>query len=387
MSRRYNLTAKFCEKAREPGRYGDGRGGHGLSLLVTRNAGGGIRKYWTQRLRIHGKVRDLGLGPYWALTLAEAREKALANRKVAWNGDDPRASATAIPTFEAAAEKVIALHEPNWRDGAKSAAQWRASLRDYVFPAIGKMPVDKIGPQDVLACILPDWNDKRETMRRVKQRIATIMQWSVAQNYRNDDPVAAIAAALPKNGVKRKNHAALPWQDVGAALAALRESDAWIGTRLAFEFIVLTAARSGEVRGMTWAEVDLEAATWTVPADRMKAGREHRVPLSERTLEVLDQARALGDCGLVFPSSTGRPMSDSTLSKLLRETGVKAVPHGFRSSFRMWASDTGQDRELAEMALAHTVKGVEGAYQRSDILERRRALMAEWAGVVRPESA
>ena len=382
MNRPYRLTAKFCETRKEPGRYGDGRGGHGLSLLVTKSAKGIVSKFWTQRLRIHGKPRELGLGPCWAMSLAEAREKALENHKAAWRGEDPRAKATAIPTFEEAAEKVIALHEPNWRDGAKSAAQWRASLRDYAFPTLGKMPVDKIGPQDVLACLNPIWHTKRETARRVRQRVGAIMQWAVANDYRNDDPVAAIAAALPKSTAKRKNHAALPWQKVSAALAAVRDSNAWLGTKLAFEFIVLTAARSGEVRGMTWAEIDLEAATWTIPGDRMKAGKNHRVPLSERALEVLERARALGDGGLVFPGSRGREMSDNTLSKLLRENGIKAVPHGFRSSFRMWASDTGQDRELSEMALAHTVQGVEGAYQRSDILERRRKLMAEWARVV-----
>ena len=373
------LSAALVAKVKEPGRYGDGRGGYGLSLLVKPRANGGLRKVWCQRLRINGKLVDLGLGAYPIVTLAEARAAALANRRATFKGIDPRA--TGIPTFEEAAERVIRLHEPNWRNGAKSADQWRASLRDYALPRIGKMPLDKIMPQDVLACLTPIWNDKRETARRVRQRIQAVMRWAVAQNYRADDPVAAISAALPKNGGKKQHFTALPWQAVGDALNTIAASDAYPTTALAMRFVALTAARSGEARLARWTEIDGD--TWTIPGERMKAGREHRVPLSEAALAVLEEAKEYADStGLIFPSAAGKAMSDSTLSKLCRETGIGCVPHGFRSSFRQWAADTGKSRELAEMALAHTVRGVEGAYQRSDILERRRELMDAWAAQV-----
>ncbi len=375
------LSAKFVERVSRPGRYGDGHGGHGLSLLVKPSrTGQGVVKSWAQRLRIHGKPRDMGLGPYPVVTLAEARAAALKNRRMAFQGIDPRTGG--IPTFAEAAERVIDLHEPTWRNGSKSAAQWRASLRDYAFPIIGEKRVSEVGPQDIMACLLPNWNDKRETMRRVKQRIQAVMKWSVAEGHRLDDPVAAISAALPKNGVKREGMKALHHSKVGTALATIRASEATPVSKLALEFAVLTASRSGEVRLAEWSEIDLDAAIWTIPADRMKAGREHRVPLTARVIEILKEARAYGDGGFVFPSVTGKPMSDSTLSKLLRENGIKAVPHGFRTSFRTWCADTGKDRDIAEMALAHTVKGVEGAYQRSDMIDRRRELMAAWQSYV-----
>ena len=238
-----------------------------------------------------------------------------------------------------------------------------------------------------MAVLLPIWNEKRETARRVRQRIGTIMKWAVAQGYRHDNPAGdAIGAALPKSNGIQKHFRALPHADVAAALATVRASGAAVTTRLAFDFLVLTAARSGEVRRATWAEVDLDAAVWTVPAERMKAQREHRVPLCARAVEILNEARGYADgFGLLFPSVTGRVISDNTLSKLLREQGVAAVPHGFRSSFRDWCSDTGQPREVAEAALAHVVRGVEGAYARSDLFDRRRALMDAWAAYVGTE--
>ena len=371
------LTALFVKNVSEPGKYYDE---HGLLLRVTAS------KQWIQRLTVHGKRRDIGLGSVTYVTLAKARKTAFENKKLARAGGDPVAlrQRKAVPTFAEAAETVIALHEPNWRNSSRSAGQWRASLRDYAYPAIGAKPVSEIGPQDVMGVLLPHWNDKRETMRRVKQRIQAVMRWAVAQGFRTDDPVAAIAAALPKNGATRTNFRALPHGEVAEAIAGVRASQAAITSKLAFEFLVLTAARSGEVRLATWAEIDMATATWTIPAERMKAGKEHRVPLSGRAIAVLHEAAEIADgSGLVFPSVRGRAMSDSTLSKLLREIDVKAVPHGFRSSFRDWAGDNGWPREVAEMALAHVVVGVEEAYARSDLLDRRRELMDAWAGFLR----
>lgn len=319
------------------------------------------------------------------MSLAEARQKAFDFRKLARAGGDPRALRPGVPTFAEAIEKVIAIHRASWRSGGGSEAQWRSSLRDYAMPRLGRKYVDEITTADVLGCLVPIWSAKSETARRVRQRIGAVMQWAVAKGYREDNPAAdAIAAALPKNGGKRNHFRAIPHHEVAAALATVGSSGAWPGTKLAFEFLVLTAARSGEIRKARWEEIDFEAATWTVPADRMKAGRRHRVPLSPQALVVLRKSRELDNgTGLVFPSPTGRMLWPVTLTKLLRESGVQALPHGFRTSFRTWCGDAGVDREVAERALAHTVRDkVEAAYNRGTLFERRRRVMQAWADYV-----
>jgi len=250
------------------------------------------------------------------------------------------------------------------------------------MPRLGQKGVDEITTSDVMAVLLPIWTSKAETARRVRQRIGTVMKWAVAKGYRPDNPAGgAIGAALPKNSGTRKHFRALPHSEVGPALDTVRASSAWVISKLAFEFLVLTAARSGEVRGARWEEMDFESATWTVPAERMKAARKHRIPISARALEVLRRAEELSDgTGLVFPSPTGRILSPSTLSKLLRELGVQAVPHGFRTSFRIWCGDTGVAREVAEAALAHVIRDkVEAAYARGTLFARRRKVMEDWA--------
>ena len=373
-SRLQSLTATGVKHA-GPGKHYDA---HGLFLLVEPS---GARR-WVQRLVIRGRRRDLGLGAYPLVTLAEARELAFANRKLARAGGDPLAlRKSTVPTFAEAVESVIKVHEPTWKDGARSAEIWRSSLGAYAMPRLGRLPVSDVTTADVMAVLLPIWNEKRETARRVRQRIGAVMKWAVAQGFRQDNPAGdAIGAALPKSNGVQKHYRALHHADVAGALVKVRASGAAVTTRLAFEFLVLTAARSGEVRRATWDEIDMGAALWTVPAERMKTLRQHRVPLSGRAVEVLEAARDYADgSGLIFPSVTGRPMSDMTLSKLVKEQGIAAVPHGFRSSFRDWCSDTGQPREVAEAALAHVVRGVEGAYARSDLLDRRRVLMNAWA--------
>ena len=386
MKRPKRLSATFVNTVNVPGRYGDGRGGHGLSLLVKKASTGGFAKSWAQRIRLDGKAANVGLGAYPVVTLARARQRALANARIVSEGRDPRDRASRAPTFDQAVEEVIGIHAENWKDGGKSAAQWRASLRDYAGPKIGAKRVDRISTADVMEVLLPIWSTKRETARRVRQRIGAVMKWAVAQSYREDNPAGdAISAALPKNSVRRQHQKALPHAQVAAALQRVRASKAHRATALAFEFLVLTACRSGEVRGARWDEVDDAAATWTVPPARMKAKLEHRVPLSDRAAAVLAEARETADkSGLVFPSPTGRVLSDSTLSKLLRELGVGAVPHGFRSSFRDWAAErTDVPREVCELALAHVNSDrVEAAYRRSDLFERRRELMTDWADYV-----
>ena len=389
MKRPARLSASFVRAISIPGRYGDGRGGFGLSLLVkdSLSVPGRQSKTWSQRLRIDGKPINIGLGSYPLIQLAEARDMALENARAVRQGHDPRsASKRAVPTLAQALDAVIDLHSANWRDRGRSEKQWRASMETYVLPRLGHRPVDAISTADVLAVLLPIWNEKRETARRVRQRISATMKWAIAQGHRQNDPAGdAIAEALPKNSIGKVRHKALPHDNVAAAVATIRATRAHPATRLALEFLVLTAARSGEVRGARWDEIDLDSATWTIPADRMKAGKEHRVPLSDQAVAVLARAREYTNgSGLVFPGPLGREVTSTAYSKLLHENDVGCVPHGFRSSFRDWCSETGQPRELAEHALAHVVKGVEGAYQRSDLFNRRRALMAAWADHVMP---
>ncbi len=383
MERPYRLSARFVTTIEQPGRYGDGRGSGGLSLLVKHTARGHLAKSWAQRISIDSRQRNLGLGSWPHVSLAEAREKCALNLAARRRGELVTGRKRTVPTFEEAVEKVIAMHRAGWKDGSKSEKDWRATLRDYAVPKLGGRPVNRINTADVMAVLLPIWNEKRVTARRVRQRISTVMRWAVAQGYREDNPAGeAIGAALPKNGVRPQHLAALPYAEVAGALAQVRGSGAYRATVLAFEFLVLTACRSGEVRGARWKEMDLAGREWRIPAKRMKTGREHRVPLSEGALAVLPEAQALADgSGVVFPSARGRPLSGFAIVKLVRDLGIGAVPHGFRSSFRDWAAEcTDAPREVCELALAHVNSDrVEAAYRRTDLFERRRTLMEQWA--------
>ena len=385
MTRRpYRLSARFVATVREPGRYGDGRGSGGLSLLVRRTTGGDLTKSWAQRIIVDGRARNLGLGTWPHVSLAEAREKCVLNRVARRRGDLVLAGRKrTVPTFAEAVKRVIAIHAAGWRDGGRSERQWRASLRDYAMWRLGEMPVNRIGTADVMAVLLPIWAGKRETARRVRQRISAVMRWAVAQGYREDNPAGdAIGAALPKTGGRTRHQPALPYPEVRGAMERVRASRAYPTTVLAFEFLVLTACRSGEVRGARWDEMDLDAGEWRIPAERMKANREHRVPLSTGALAVLREARSVENgSDLVFPSVRGRRLSDATISKMVRELGIGAVPHGFRSSFRDWAAECSDaPREVCELALAHVNSDrVEAAYRRTDLFERRRELMEKWA--------
>ena len=380
------LSATFVRNVNLPGRYGDGRGGLGLGLLVRPALRGGLNKSWTQSVRIDGRPTSLGLGRYPVVTLAMARERALDNVRTIAQGRDPRRSTKAVPTFAQALETVIAIHAPGWKDRAGSVRQWRSSLASYALPRIGAKSVDAVTAADVMDVLLPIWSTKRVTASRVRQRIGAVMKWAIAQGLRDDNPAGeAIAAALPKTAAVQRHQRALPHAEVRAALDRIRSCDTYRGVRLAFEFLVLTAARSGEVRNARWDEIDRDGAVWTVPAERMKNGREHRVPLSDRALEVLDEALELpAAADLLFPSPTGRVLPQKTLSEFMRALQVDAVPHGFRSSFRDWAAEcTDAPREVCELALAH-VNGdrVEAAYRRTDLFDRRRVLMADWAAYV-----
>ena len=377
------LSAAFVRTSK-PGYYCDG---NGLYLRVDRS---GARR-WEQRLRIQGRNRTLGLGGCQLVSLAEAREKAFMNRKIARSGGDPRTErhkVRDIPTFAEAAARVLEQKRPGWRSG-KHPEDWISSLRAYAFPELGHRSVGEITTADILAVLTPIWHGKHVTARRVRQRIGAVMKWAVAMGLRPDNPAGDVLdQALGRHRVVVQHMRALPHSEVAGAIEAVRTSAAALVTRLAFEFMVLTACRSGEVRLAGWDEIDLEAGEWTIPGERMKAQRPHRVPLSGRAVEILGEARTLGGGGgLVFPSSEGRPLSGSTLSTLLRGLRTAAVPHGFRSSFRDWCGECSTaPREVAEAALAHVVRDkVEAAYARSDLFERRRVLMDDWAAYLAGE--
>ena len=377
------LSAQFVKNA-PPGFYCDG---NGLNLRVDPS---GARR-WIQRLVIQGKSRTLGLGGYPLVSLVEAREKAFANRKLARGGGDPLAEkreARDVPTFEEAAELVIEQKRAGWSN-PKHAKDWPTSLRTYAFPRIGARLVSQVTTADVLEVLTPIWHDKPTTARRVRQRIGAVMKWAVALGLRPDNPAGeALGQVLGRQRAVVQHMPALPYGDVANAITAVRASSASVAVKLAFEFLVVAACRSGEVRLARWDEFDLEDREWTIPAERMKAKRTHRVPLSGRALEILDEARALSDGDdLVFPSPTGKPLSDGALSNPLRALGIAAVPHGFRSSFRDWAGECTAPRAVMEAARAHVVGGVEGAYARSDLFERRRTLMDQWAAYLSTEGA
>ena len=377
------LTASFVRAVKRPGRYGDGRGGHGLSLLVKPTKSGRLSKTWSQRLRIDGKPVNVGLGPYPVVMLSDARRAALENRRMAYHGKDPRKGKT--PTFAEATQQVIRLRRATWRQGGKSEEQWKSSLETYVNPTIGKMRVDRITTAHVLAVLTPIWNTKRVTAQRLRGRISYVMKWCIGRGYRIENPAGkAITAVLPHDTGEKRHFAALPHQEVAAAIAKVRASKTWPGITLAFQFQVLTAARAAESRKATWDEIDWTRRLWTVAAEHMKAGRRHRVPLARQALGVLREARDLPPgANLLFPSPRGGPMGRNAPATLARRLELGCVPHGFRSSFRDWAAETGVMREVAEAALAHIVLDpVEAAYRRTDFFKQRRSVMQRWADYV-----
>ena len=286
-----------------------------------------------------------------------------------------------MPTFAEAAVTVIEQKKAGWRS-ARQASDWLNRLERYAFPRIGSRPVSEVNSADVLAVLTPIWHAQAPTAKALRQRIAAVMEWSVAMEHRANNPSDRIGPVLGPQRNLVQHRRALPHGDVAAAIASVRASKAARAVKLAFEFLVLTAARSGEVRGARWDEMDTKAHVWTVPPTRMKMTREHRVPLCRRALDLLGAARSLGDGNpLVFPNRLGNRIKSTFLSDLLRNLDIAAVPHGFRSSFRDWAAEeTDRQREVLEAALAHVVRNpVEAAYARSDLFARRRVLLDDWA--------
>ena len=371
------LSAAFIRSA-PPGRHADG---NGLYLFVQPS---GTRS-WIQRLLVRGRRRELGLGSVALVPLAEAREKALANRKLAREGGDPLAEkrrSQGIPTFAEAAMRVLEQKRNGWRN-PKHSREWLSSLSRFAFPRIGKMPVSEVTSADVLEILTPLWHRKVATAKRVRQRLRAVLEWAVAMEYRHDNPCDRIGPVLGAQQDVTEHMQAVPHREAGAVIRRVRASAALPGVKLALEFLVLTAARWGEVRWAEWKEIDRDGRVWTVPARRAKTNRRHRMPLCGRALEILKAAYALEEGAglLVFTHGGGKPLHDSMLRRLFRKLGIAAVPHGFRSTFRDWAGEeTDHPREVIEAALAHVVRNrVEAAYARSDLFERRRVLMDDWA--------
>ncbi|KEO87813.1 integrase [Erythrobacter sp. JL475] len=385
------LTAQSVKHAK-PGRHADGGG---LYLLVKES---GARS-WVYRFMLKGKSRDIGLGPAGpgGISLADARDLATALRLKVKAGIDPleerqraeaeakaaeQAAKVAGVTFKAMAETHIAANKESWRN-AKHRQQWENTLKTYAYPVIGNLPVAAVDTPHVLQILEPIWKEKAETASRLRGRIETVLDSAKARGYRQGENPARwrghLAQILPaRTKLSRGHHKAMPYDAIPAFLEQLQAREAVAA--LALEFVILTAARTGEVIGADWSEVDLAKAIWIVPAERMKAGKEHRVPLSLRAVEILEQTKQLGGKHL-FPGAQRAKLSGMAMAMLLRRMKQNVTVHGFRSAFRDWAAEcTGYSHEVAEMALAHTIgNAVERAYRRGDLFEKRRRLMDDWA--------
>ena len=374
------LSATFASKVNAPGRYGDGIGSHGLALNVKKSASGRISKSWVQRLIIYSRPTYLGLGSFPAVTLAEARDAALDNVRTLNKGLDPRVKVSAAPSLEVAVESNIKLSRKGWKEGSRTERNMRGILRRNVPPALWKKPVNEITTYDILS-FLPELTiEKPESARKLRQYLSQTFQWAVAHNMRPDDPTdQRIDKALAKP-VASQHHRTIGYPFVYQVLEGLRSSNALLATKLGLEFLIWTAARSGEVRLARWDEIRAAGLLWQVPKERMKSEREHKVPLGPKAMAVIYQARQLLDgSGLIFPGPKGKPLSDATFSKLLSDLGADCVPHGFRATFRNWAHSKGEDDILAEQALAHQVgTRTERAYRTDDALRRRAAMMVRW---------
>ncbi len=386
----HRLSPRRIETERKRGRFADGGG---LYLQVGEKG----TKSWLFRFMLDGKARQMGLGAVHTISLPEAREAALKCRKLLHEGMDPiearkealisqQLQTASAMTFKECAEAYIKSHSAGWRN-AKHTAQWTSTLKTYVFPVFGSLPVQAVDTALVMKALDPIWQVKTETASRVRGRIEAILDWAKARNYREGENPARwkghLDNLLPaRSKVKKvKHHAALPYDEIGAFMNQLSERESVSARGL--EFQILTAARTGEVMGANWAEIDIDKALWTIPAERTKTDVEHRVPLSTSEIALLEHMREISSSEFVFPGAkAGKPLSSMAFLQLLKRMGRgDLTAHGFRSTFRDWAAErTAFPREVAEMALAHTIGDkVEAAYRRGDLFEKRRKMMDAWA--------
>lgn len=390
------LTAAFVRAVREPGKYHDGKG-TGLFLLVKPSGS----RSWVQRIMVRGVRRELGLGSPPVVLLAEAREAALDNKRCAYAGGDPRAErrkARATPTFEEAARKTHVELAPTWKN-PKDRAAFLNTLAKYIFPRIGRTPISDVTSADIRQTILAAREKVPGVAHKLTYRVSFVFRWAIAEGHCTMNPATAQALALPRVERTPSHRKALLYSEVANCIDVVMASGAGETTKLALEFLILTATRSGETRQARWQDFEFHGgdsaaraigATWTIPAHIAKSKRPFRVPISKRALEILRRAEALSDGSvLVFPGAKrGRPLSDMTLSKLVKKLGFNADVHGFRTSFRTWAQEqTNFAWEVAEAAMQHKVgTAVEQAYARSDVFEKRRMMMDGWSRYLR-ESA
>ena len=422
---RQRLTCGFIKAVNRSGRYGDGgRGSFGLSLLVKRARSGGLIKNWQQRYRKEGQYTSRGLGVYPDVSLEQARALAVhfvmkdrpvtvrllygaTDEQVAERMAPRRHELVASTTLPAATARVavnlenhptsfrrvfaeaLEFRSRGFKPGSKTAAQAKSLFEAYIPRALADRPIAEVAPADLIACLQSVWFSSPSTAQKLLQHLGGTFRHALANDLIDVDPLVKAKLGLGKLKQRVQNFRALSHAEVGAALAKVRSSDAYPSTKLCLTFLTLTATRSGEARLAEWSEIDLDTRTWTIPAERMKAGRQHRVPLSQQALDVLQEARSLGDGSrLIFPSVRGRPLSDGKISGLFRERGIDGTPHGMRSSFRNWCAETGVAREVAESALSHVVQNAtEAAYLRSDLLERRSAVMQQWGSHLDPAGA
>ena len=371
------LRDAFVASVTHPGKYGDL---HGLILRVTSSGS----KQWIWRGTVLGKRRDLGLGGYPYVTLAQARAKAFEYRQCAREGGDPSLIRSEIPTFTEAAAKKIAELRRIWKPGGKSEDQWRASLATYALSVIGHIRVDQITAKHVRDCVQSIWYEKPVTAERVLRRIGVILRWAAGNNYRDGDPTRVVKDSLGNNIRPPRHHCSLDHRMVGDAILKIRASNAYPTLRLAFEFSILTMVRSGTVCGARWSEIDLDNRLWKVPADRMKGtkakARPHVVWLSNQALDILKRAAEFRNrTGLVFPRRDGREFRSYQLSHLATKVELGGTLHGMRRSFRQWARKAGISREMAEDCLSHEIRNrAEKAYAQADESEGPREAMEPW---------
>lgn len=384
------LTIKAINSLKASGKAQDISDGDGLYFRVSARG----TTTWVFRYKFQGKARRMGLGSYPTIGIGEARKKALAARKQLHEGIDPLAAKQAqkpvrVVTFQQAALDYIEAHRTGWRN-KKHAQQWHNTLRDYAFPVIGNLPTDNITTDHILKILTPIWTDKTETASRVRNRIELILDAAKARGLREGENPARWRGHLDKLLPKRsrvapiRHHSALPWRELPAFMQNLSRLEATAARAL--EMTILTACRTSEVLNATWDEIDREALTWTIPAERMKAGREHRVPLSGVVMTLIDELYTMPDNPYLFPGMVdGKPLSNMAMTMMLRRMNRSDITvHGFRSTFRDWAAErTHYPREVCEMALAHVVaEGAEASYWRSDIFDKRRSLMNDWGEFV-----
>lgn len=384
------LTAKAVQAATEPGRYQDGDG----LILIVKPTGS---RSWQVRVQVDGERRDFGLGSAKTVSLSEARLKAGEIRKLYRSGVDPVAKKRAdklarstIPTFREAAITTHGEQEKGWRN-VKHRADWLSSLDRYAFPTIGDIRIDLIEAPMIRDLLLPIWLEKPETARRVRQRVKAVIDWSIAKGMRSGLDMSGIGKGLPRQPKTDNHYAAMEYEKVPAFVAGVKAAPESI-SRMALLWTIYTAARSGETRGATWEEIDFEANQWTIPASRMKAGKEHVVPLSPSALAILDRianARTGRAGEPIFPGKGGKPLSDMSISKVLRDMGIGVTVHGFRSSFKDWAVEsTSFPDAVSEAALAHKdTDKVRSAYRRTDFRKMRVDLMAAWANFIADRGA